>query len=321
MKGLTRFCLILSVVLVLLGCVGIGAGIAMGIEPSQVLWVLRHPGKFASGKLDVIEEKLDAAEEKLDALDDIPFLKDSNFSGSQEYYEFDDIDNLTFDLSLCDLNIRTHKKDHIILEADNVGTTFQVSSDDETLYLDDDRKAPITGQSMKNALRLNLYLPEDDCDDLDIRVGVGNITADCLNAENITIENGVGELKIDALQGENIDLSTGVGDWDIGMISASKSCDINVSTGDITLDEYAGPELNMVCAAGDVSITVAGKENQYNYNLDCSMGNIRLNHHDQESHHKDHHGVGCLIETDNNASRNLYIRCALGSLDLNFKED
>lgn len=318
MKGFTKFCLILCGILVVLGCIGIGAGIAMGIEPSRILDLAHYPGKFASERLSV-----------LDDIADIPALKGSNPTNAEEYYELENLERLEFDLSLCDLKIQTHEKDFIILEAENTGTTFQSSADNDTLYLEDKRKAPVTGRNMNNALRLTLYLPENAREDINIIIGAGKLTADCLNAEHITIETGVSELKIGTLQGEDIAISTGTCDWKVDFLSASEQCSIDVGVGDITLKKYEGANLNLNCGAGDIKITAVGKKQDYNYDLNCFMGTIHLNHqeqisdrsHDHEEHDEEHSGIGCHVNVDNQAGREIDIQCAAGNLELNFEED
>lgn len=335
MKAFTKFCLILSGVLIILGFAGIGASLAMGVRPSQLLDLANHPGKFYSKKLEIIEnieDSISPITEHVDSIDDIngpdepdiPFPSGNPSSDAEEYYEFDNrIDELDFELALCDLKIYFHDEDFITLEAWNTGNTFQCIQDEYTLHLEDDRDRLLFQDSMDQALYLKLYLPKQTLENVDFKIGAGNITLDQLASENMDIQCGAGEMTVKNLSGGNIDIQIGVGELKADMITAAESCTIESGTGNITLNKYDGTSLDLNCGLGDISVTAVGKQKHYDYELNCTAGEIRMNHHFHESehHHEEEEDPGCHINMDNQADRNINMQCGLGDIELNFTEE
>lgn len=325
MKTFTKFCLILSIILMILGFSGIGVSLAMGLKPSQFLDLASHPGKFDSQKLETIEE----LEDSLNGTDDssgaeLPPLSGNPSSDADEYYEFTGrIDELDFKLALCDLKIYCHDEDFIALEAWNTENTFQCTQDGYTLRLEDNRKKLTFQNSMDYALYLRLFLPKEMLNKIYIEVGTGNVTFEQLSAENMEINCGIGELTAKSLSGKNLDIHIGVGEMEAGTVTVSDTCTIQSGTGNITLAKYDGPNLDLNCGIGDVSVTAAGKQTRYNYELNCTAGDIRLNHllAESEEHHEEKQGLGCHIDQDHHADRTLHIQCGLGDLELNFTEE
>ena len=85
MKPLFKLGIAFSAVLFLLGIIGIGAGIAMGVTPSQLIYTGHYPGRFSvwsDGRLPDLDD--------LDS-DTLPSLLGNNPLGGEEYYEFTDI--------------------------------------------------------------------------------------------------------------------------------------------------------------------------------------------------------------------------------------
>lgn len=321
MKSFTKFCLIFCAVLAVLGFVGIGAGLALGATPSQILDLAHYPG-LSNKKLDVIDEIEDS-------LDDLPGgSSDRGGEWGEEHYEFDMPDRMDLNLSLCELDIECWEGDMVILEAENTRDTFQCSMEDGVLTLKDDRDTPMIGESMKDALRIRLRLPEQAIPKAKILVSVGTLDIDRLLFGDLSLENGVGTLKAGTLEGDTAALSLGVGECGIDRLTARESCLMEMGTCDVDLDWYEGADLSLDCGVGDVSLTAAGKETDYNYTLDCGAGEIRLDygsssgHHDEE--HETHHDPddpGHHIEYTHQADRNIDITCALGDLELKFKEN
>lgn len=340
MKPLTKFCLILCAVLTVLGFAGIGASMAMGVKPSQLLDLAHYPGKFNEQKLEIIDDIETSL--KTD-MDNITPLSGTTSSDAEEYYEFKNIDQMNFDFNVCTLDIQTHEKDYIALETWNASDTFQCWQEKNTLFLKDERTYLKTKEVQEYGLRLKLYVPEQTFKDIDITVDAGNITIGQLSAKNMAINGGAGTFLASALSGDNMDIDIGSGELtagalsgkditlDIGVgnlradsISVSKDCSIDSGTGNVTLNQYDGKNLDISCGVGNVSVLASGKKEHYNYSLDCGVGDIRLNHelHSEDHHHKEHDGIGgCHMDIHNDADRDICIDCGLGTLDLNFTEE
>lgn len=339
MKPLVKICIAFSVILFFLGIACIGIGMALGVTPSQLLYSGHLPGRFflrprlEIGNLDdsiqhgFSDELDDLPEADLPDSSDLPSLSGENPFGAEEYYEFsgEDIQSFNMDLTLCELHILTHQEDHIAVCADNVQNYFHCSQEGRKLIFQDTRKAPLTGSSMDQALRLDLYLPEQEYEEFSIDMGTGNITLDLLSASSVEIDQGVGEITIGSLTCKDLEADTGVGEFLADSLQISGETDIDVGTGNITVRKYDGKSLTLDCGAGNAEITAAGSESDYNYKLEAALGNIYLNHHQQE-HGGGHHGSrhdddDYCLDIRHGAGREIEIMCALGNAELNFTEE
>lgn len=339
MKPITKFFLILCSVLILLGFTGIGVSIAMGVQPAQLLDLAHYPGKFNEQKLEIIDDIEAALGTDTDSSRPKTSYPESD---AEEYYEFRDIEQMDFDFNVCTLDIQTHGKDYITLEAQNVSNTFQCRQEENTLFLKDERTYLKEKDVREYGLQLKLCVPEKSFKDIDITVDAGNITIGQLSAKNMAINGGAGTFLVSALSGDNMDIDIGSGELTVGAlsgkditldigvgnlkadsISVSEDCSIDSGTGNVTLNQYDGKNLDISCGVGNVSVLASGKKEHYNYSLDCGVGNIRLSHelHTEGHHHQEHDDLGCHMDIQNNADRDIRIDCGLGDLELNFMEE
>lgn len=343
MKSIVKICVILSSILFLAGIACIGIGIALGVTPAQLVYAGRYPGSsLIRSELNEITEippepdlsGLEAPEEipgNLDDLQDSPedlneaeTLQGNNVSGAEEYYEFQNIQDLELDLSLCRLAVCQREQDFISVEADNVQNYFYCSQEGGALVLKDDRPTDTRQNSMDRALRLTLYLPEQACRKVSVEMGAGEITLDSLTADEVEIDNGVGNITIGTLKGSDLSIDTGVGEFLADLIQTDGEADINVGTGNVILSQFDGSSLELECGVGNAEVTVTGSESDYNYTLDAGLGSICLNNQTRNSHehHDDsHEGWGSHMNIHNGADRRISIDCGLGNASLNFMEE
>lgn len=312
MKIITKICFILSMALLLLGVAGIGVGALMGVTPSRLINEGRYPGRLC--RLPKLE---------VDVPDSIPSLSGNNPTQSEEYYEFGDIENLELDLGLCELQFHTHSEDHIAVCADNTKDYFTCRQSKDTLILKDDRPTLTISDSMKNALILDIYLPEQEYDEIDIDMGAGNITLDLLSADSFKIDNGAGNVTMHTLTCEDLAVNTGVGELQADSLQVSDTADIEIGTGNITIAQFAGENLNLDCGVGNAQVTADGREEDYDYKVQSGIGSVCLNHQTQEytgHHYGFHHEDSSCIESRKGVGRQLSIVCGMGTAELNFSE-
>ena len=93
-------------------------------------------------------------------------------------------------------------------------------------------------------------------DSVKLSVDAGTIEMSAsLNTDQFSVEVGAGEF-------------TNSGD-----ITAQK-CDLQVGAGTIEISQVDTQKLNADCGTGEINLLAAGKEQDYNYELTCGMGNI-----------------------------------------------
>ncbi len=319
MKPIVKICLVLSGILFLLGIIGVGVGMAMGASPFRILYSEHFPGRFFLHPDSSLSEIADP----LDDLGNISPLSGNNPSKAEEYYEFQDIQNFQLDLELCRLQILSHEEDYVAVCADNVQNYFQCSQKDGLLLLTDRRPASTKSNSMDQALRLDLYLPEHLFDSFCLNLGVGDLTLDLLSAKDIEINHGVGTITIRSLSCQELDIETGVGELQAASIQSSEETNIDMGTGNVTLSSFDGRSLELNCGLGNAEVLAVGRETDYNYQLEAALGSIYLNHQEQkpnDSHHNSFYD-GTSLDADHEADRDIRILCSFGNAQLNFTEE
>ncbi len=134
----------------------------------------------------------------------------------------------------------------------------------------------------KDALELTIALPDKVFESIEMDIGTANITVQC------------------PVRAREFDLDLGVGNVELALLDAEETT-IDVGTGDLTA-------------------TCAGREADYNYHVDCAMGDTGFHHRNR---HNAHHraGFGNSYSVDNNADRELDLACAIGNIEIYFSEE
>lgn len=182
--------------------------------------------------------------------------------------------------------------------------------------------------------RIWLYLPKDAVlDDISIDFGAGKLDAGCLKAKEIEISAGAGKCTFEGLEAsESIELSMGAGkistgtlitkeakldiaagDLDVSEAKVSQHTQASVSMGNAKIKGVFGGELNAECSMGNLNFTLDGTEDDYNYDIECGMGSVKIGS-------KRYSDLGSDYEIDNGSSTDVEIECAMGTVDIGFTE-
>ena len=182
--------------------------------------------------------------------------------------------------------------------------------------------------------RVYLYLPKGAMlDDISIDFGAGKLDAGYLKAKEIEISAGAGKCTFDGLEAsESIELSMGAGKITAGTLFA-KEAKLDIAAGELHVSDakvtahteavvsmgnanlngsFAG-ELNADCSMGNLNFTLEGAEDDYNYDVDCGMGNVKIGS-------KRYNNLGGEFETDHGSSSTVSISCAMGTVNVDFTE-
>ncbi len=166
------------------------------------------------------------------------------------------------------------------VEGEHLNSRFDCELDDGELCVS--CKGPLLSfiGTKNNTAKLKLYAPRDQIlEKVDIEAGVGTVAMS---------EDG------DFLRCDQLDLECGVGETDI-------CADIR-------------REAKIAGGVGEVHITLAGKEEDFNYKVEYGVGDVTIDH-------EKHSGIGGDYKVDNDAEKDLRIECGVGSVELNFRED
>ena len=142
--------------------------------------------------------------------------------------------------------------------------------------------------------KIYIYVPEDfRFDEAKLDVGAGTLNISEIRAAELAVDVGAGEASIDHFDADEADLGCGTGKL--------------VAAGDIRT------EADLECGIGSIAFTVIGKEDDYNYDISCGIGEIVCGG-------LTYSGLGCDKEIDNGSSREISIECGIGNVTVNFKQ-
>ena len=105
---------------------------------------------------------------------------------------------------------------------------------------------------------------------------------------------GVGTLTVNDLQVEELDGECGVGEFDF--------------SGEI---KKFG---NLKCGIGSMYLNLVGSEKDYDYSLECGMGNISLGD-------RDFSGLGSGQEISNGSDKKFTLECGMGEIEVDFEKE
>jgi DUF4097 and DUF4098 domain-containing protein YvlB len=309
MNKFIKVCLSIVGVLMAFGLVLFVIGAMFG-GINQVADITRRGGfnyTFSNGNFHVA-----AADWNFDDYD-----YDEYYDDFEEYkeYEFDDlgdvadINEVKIEVGACKLDVLEYDGATYKVEVENV-YHLKCFVEEGVLNIGGERDTfPNIGER-----RVTLYVPKGaKLDNLDISLGAGVGEIEAIEAQEIDIEVGAGELTGVDLTAEESDISVGAGSvslrgcefgdvkFEVGVGSASYK---GVLTGDAKVD----------CGMGNVSMKLDGEREDFNYRLECAMGEIDIDG-------KEYSGLGNSKREDNDAVNTMDLDCSMGHISVKFNEE
>lgn len=122
----------------------------------------------------------------------------------------------------------------------------------------------------------NIELGNIDCNTLEIDNQYGNITADsCKSARKTALKLESGDLTLSKLETDSLILSNEYGNCSVDEFTVKQS-DIAIESGNLKLFDATLGTTEIKNEYGDVTLNLAGKTSDYNYDLNASYGAIKL---------------------------------------------
>lgn len=194
-------------------------------------------------------------------------------------------DTLKIDLGACAFYIEESEDEHFYLHENNMDK-LKVKEDGKTLKLECNEK---NISFSDNANReVTLFVPNGTIfNEVSIEFGAGEMIWNNLVAKEVKANLGAGSIQFDNAKVDEMKAEVGVGE--------------------LVFKGAIEKELKLECSMGSVEATIAGSENDFNYGLECSLGNISLNGRDYTS--KDQ-------SIDNNAKKDINATVSMGSVSI-----
>lgn len=256
-----------------------------------------------------------------------------NFWNSVEEAEFDideyivfndsyevmngDVEKFAIGSSIADLNLkvggaafRVKESDdnQYYVEAEDV-SKFQAYVEGECLYIKT-LKSSVDGIDDS---KVTLYVPAGvQLKSLWAELGAGQIILENINAARQDITVGAGQITIKDMQAQTMTVEVGMGELVATDVTVD-TLNAEVGMGHMLLKGAINKEANIECAMGSVEVECQGEKDDFNYEIDGALGEVVIGN-------RQYAGVTQEQKINNNASKDMKLECAMGSLVIDFED-
>ncbi len=161
---------------------------------------------------------------------------------------------------------------------------------------------------IKNELEVTL----GDIDDMDNRSLAIIIPRDMVFGE-VDLDIGAAQANINDISAKDISITIGAGQANISNISVD-NMEMEVGAGAAIVSNLTVTNLDVEAGMGQVTVELCGAQIDYNYNVECGMGNVVVGDHSYggvgAKHHGNNHQAGKLID----------IECGMGEVVVKFMQ-
>lgn len=189
-----------------------------------------------------------------------------------------------------------------IVVSDEIGEEVQVEIDDdefaekinhyqesETLVIETNNRFKV-GNDVGTVW---IYIPRAQFDEIEIDVEAGSVYVEEIMSNSLHVSVDAGEAVVKYFEATEVDFECGA-----GRVEASGKCN---------------RELDANCGAGEIVLAVSGKKEDYNYEIECGIGEVIIGN-------DSHSGMGNREEYFNGAEKEMSIECGIGSISVAFEE-
>ncbi len=343
MSKFTKGCLITALVTFIIGLLMCGIGALMGgfrmLDGMDIEGITGIPFRYHSGVNGGVEYGF-GWDDGWDDIDWSEYKNWSSLSRSNNKVELDltadTLHNLSMEMGACDLYIveTADEKAGIEISGDTKHFRYLVKNDGSLCMV---HRAGHgfwnwTHHSITPATKVTLYLPKGvELVELDIDLGAGNMESIELRAQNISVEVGAGEceadgftakgeidltvgagqITLDSLHAGELDMEVGAGALDIKDICVERDTDLVLGVGNANLEGLFLGNMSLECDIGDVTLNLDDAEEDHNYEIECSLGDVRVGSNSYTS-------LANEVYISNGADSTYDIECSLGSVSFKF---
>ena len=157
-----------------------------------------------------------------------------------------------------------------------------------------------------------LYVPEGYYfENTSLDLGAGSLSVEELQTGALEANVGAGKMTFEKLEADQAELDCGAGQMTVEELS-SRVAEVSVGMGSVRLNGDVTERLDGECSMGELKLTLAGAQTDFNYDLSCGMGELKVGD-------DSYNGLAQEKQINNNASKNMELECAMGSVVVEFK--
>lgn len=289
-----RFSKVMLIIACVIAVIGIGfsiGGVVMGatLESVDVLKNLKTH-RFSVSKMIFWDDEDDDWDDEDNWEHGHHVESGSTDSDGNKVYEIASADEIEIELRYDELIFRSYEGDCIRVEVENDDAgNVKVAHESGELEIRSSKR--VRDRKVTVSYPKNAHFKKAE---VNVDAGSVELQGD-LNAEELKIGIGAGELTGDgSLTAREAEIEVGAGSVEIGKLTAEK--------------------LDGECGLGSMSLTLTGKEKDYNYKLEVGLGEISLQ---SESFS----GLANEKKINNGASRMVELECGMGEIDIDFENE
>lgn len=320
MKKFIKLCVTAIVTLGIVGAALVGIGIY------TVGWdeVARLAGEISDGKID-LKDGVHIEGESFSKISD--FLKNnaifnisdsSMFDKKQELWNGDvektkvtedAVKGLQLEIGGCLFQIKQSEDIAYYVEYKGNGKSQAYVKDDE-IFVKVMNTSSIDFSEKENCF--TLYVPEGVLfDETELQLGAGKMELDNLQAQKMKIELGAGQILAKDFEVSELEIKVGAGDIELEEAKLGE-VKIEVGAGNCKIQGAVNEDVKAECAMGNITLNIKGDEADFDYELECVSGNLKVG--DME-----YSGLAKETEVDNDADKKLDLQCVMGNIEVAFE--
>lgn len=324
MKKFMKGCAITALIFILLGLIlGVSGSLGHGSTRFSLGEILsavtlgRISGEevddWSDGVTEQIQENM--GDVHYDLEDNVDFDSDYEVqTGAVESYVLGDrqqgITELNIEAGGCVMTIQASKDDSFRVEAGGM-RRFQGYVEDGTMEIRGTSKVRTNSGENLNGW-IHLYVPEGYYfEQTTLDLGAGSLTVDNLQTGNLEAHVGAGQIIFHALDADQAILDCGMGQL-VAEDFRSRMLDATVGMGSLRLNGDVTEQLTGDCSMGELKATLAGEQTDFNYDLNCGMGELKVGD-------DSYNGLAQEKQINNNASKTMELDCSMGSIVVEFE--
>lgn len=266
--------------------------------------------RWSSDVTEQIQEKTENVHYELDdtmEFDENYPVQEGTIGGYDLGTKDSGITGLEMEAGGCSVTLKNSEDEHFYVEAEGM-RKFQGYVDGNELVIRGTAKYSTNSWNGS----ITLYLPSGyRFQEVDLELGAGKMIIEEMQADDFSAEVGAGQLVVRNLSAYQAELDCGMGqmqlsDMQAGNVSAA------VGMGSIELDGSVSGDLEADCSLGELKLTLTGKQADFNYELTCGMGELKVGD-------DSYSGMAQEKQIDNHADKNMQLECAMGSVKVEFQ--
>ena len=131
--------------------------------------------------------------------------------------------------------------------------------------------------------------------------------------QELEIEMGAGTVYLNRdIETEKLSVEMGAGEFESKNPVTAREADLEIGTGSMTFADLSAKKISGECGLGELDLTMTGTQEDYNYDLECGVGNLDVGS-------DSYSGLGREKSISNTgADRKLDLECGMGNVSVNF---